>query len=85
MQVWVQFGNQEDRISLEGCEYVADLRDKIHERFGIQIPSPQLKIKLKGRTLNPGDELRDLVGELKYATNRKDPDFQFITLELPQK
>src|SRR5579883_2363922 len=82
MKIWVKYGNEEARIDLEGCEFVSDLQDKIHSKFGIQVPSTKLILKWKNEELKPGDELND-IPDLKLATNRKDPTFQFLIVQLP--
>ena len=82
MKIWVKYGNEVARIDLEGCEFVADLRKKIHEEFGIQVPSTKLILKWKGKELKAGDELND-IPDLQLATNRKDSNFQFLIVQLP--
>src|SRR5579885_1214209 len=81
-EIWIKYGNEEARIDLEGCEYVADLRKKIHEEFGIQVPSTKLILKWKDQELKAGDELND-IPDLQLATNRKDSNFQFLIVQLP--
>jgi len=82
MKIWVKYGNEEAKIDLGGCEYVADLQDKIHEKFGIQVPSTKLILKWKDQELKAGDELND-IPDLQLATNRKDSNFQFLIVQLP--
>jgi hypothetical protein len=84
MKIWVKYGNEEVKIDLEGCEDVSDLRDKIQSKFGIQVPSTKLILKWKNEELKAGDELSD-IQDLKFATNRKDPNFQFLIVQLPEK
>src|SRR5579883_2423629 len=86
MKIWVKYGNEEEEeaiIDLEGCEFVAQLRDKIHSKFGIQVPSTKLILKWKNEELKAGNELNN-IQDLKLATNRKDPNFQFLIVQLPQ-
>ena len=85
MKIWVKYGNEEARIDLEGCEFVAQVKDKIHEKFKNKmkdIDATDLILKWKNEELKAGDELND-IPDLKLATNRKDPTFQFLIVQLP--
>ncbi len=74
MKIWVKYGDEEAKIDLEGCVDVSDLREKIHGKFGIQVPSTKLILKWKNEELKAGIKLNDIT-DLKLATNREDPTF----------
>jgi len=83
MKIWVKYGNEETRIDLEGCEYVADLIQKVRSEPQLRIPKDQpIILKWKGQELKAGDELND-IPDLQFATNRKDSNFQFLIVQLP--
>ena len=84
MKIWVKYGNEEARIDLGGCEFVAQVKDKIHEEFKNKmkdIDASDLILKWKNEELKAGDELND-VQDLKLATNKRDPNFQFLIVQL---
>ena len=60
MKIWVKYENEKAKIDLGGCEYVADLKDKIHEKFGIQVPSTKLILKWKSQELKADIKLSSL-------------------------
>src|SRR5579883_1413073 len=81
MKIWVKYGNEEARIDLEGCEFVSDLRKKIYEEFGIQVPSTKLILKWKNEELKARTKLSSL--NLSEAIDPQN-DTSFLIVQLPQ-
>ena len=79
MKIWIKYGNEEAKIDLEGCVDVADLKDKIHEKFGIQVPSTKLVLKWKGQELKADIKLSSL--DLSEACDPQN-DSSFLIVQL---
>src|SRR5579885_3390092 len=81
MKIWVKYGNEEAKIDLEGCEYVSDFQDKIHSKFGIQVPSTKLILKWKNEELKARTKLSSL--NLSEAIDPQN-ETSFLIVQLPQ-
>lgn len=81
MKIWVKFGHEAARIDLEGCESVSDLQKKIYQEFKKKENLNDFVFKWNDQVLRTGDVLPNF----KLATNKEDPNFQFLIIELPPK
>ncbi len=84
MKIWVKYENEEARINIVGCEFVSDLREKIHEKFKNTMGNfnaSQLILKWKDERLKTRTKLSSL--NLSEAIDPKD-DTSFLIVQLPQ-
>ena len=80
MKIWVKYGNEETRIDLEGCEYVADLIQKVRSEPQLRIPKDQpIILKWKGKELKTRTKLSSL--DLSEAIDPQD-ETSFLIVQL---
>jgi hypothetical protein len=61
LKIWVKYGNEKAIIDLGGCQYVAQLKDKIRVNPDLRIPKDQpIILKWKNEELKADTKLSSL-------------------------